>query len=288
MNFIGHGSVGYVYNPPVQCGTCKSNKKHVGKVYANEADFIHEREIHYNIIKSIDPEGYFTPKLLGECKELNFYQLCFEYSGEQLSYKNFKPSMMLSPSLPVYYGLTQLAKYGFCHMDLRHMNLLFNKDVNKIMIIDFNMIEHFNKIYTPMNKTIMQEFGLYVAPEFFIARNVYYQTGKVPSQNKFMDELGNDIAYMASTCYLGDVITESFLENDYHDMIRNNSFSSIKKESYSKIDVYMLGVCFLNMLSETRQPPEEKVVNLLVQMLRPNVFERIDPFQLYEQMKKII
>lgn len=285
MTFIGKGNTGQVFRPPLECGSCRSDNLHVGKIYAFEFDYQSELDIHQNLISGMDPDGYFTPSLLGECFEPPMMQLCFSYAGDVLTDKNFHAQMITKEALPVFYGLTVLAKYGYCHLDLRESNVTYNDVQNKIMLIDFNSMEAFKDVYHPVNKNIISAVMYHSPPEFIIANHVMFQKkSTIPEADTYMDLIGDDIVYTAGKCFMGSMLTSDFLRKDYTDMIQKHSFVEIKKESLHKIDLYMLGMLFLLLLSRRGEAPPKKVARLLLQMIRPNVFERIDPFRLYQRV----
>jgi len=289
MQHLGKGSTGTVFTPPLECGTCKSDNTHVGKMFAHEYDYNNELEIHENIISVIDPDGEFAPPLLGQCFIPPLMQLCFAYGGETLSKDIFRPFMMKEPSLSVYKGISILAKYGYSHSDIKTSNLTYNKNTGKLMLIDYNLLGLFKNTYHPENQYIRDETRLNAPPEFMIAKYLKYDKKSVtPSGKTYMNILGNHIAFMAQQCHMQDLLSPEFLERDYLDMTYKYKFSQIKKESYSKIDVYMLGITFLYLLYKRREAPPADMQDILVQMIRPNVFKRINPHFLYEQVRQMI
>ena len=71
--YLGKGTYGCVYSPPVKCNHNLQQENHavihnnVGKIFFNKEDAEDEYEVTMKYVNTIDPEGLFTNKFLKKC-----------------------------------------------------------------------------------------------------------------------------------------------------------------------------------------------------------------------------
>ena len=213
--FLGSGTYGCVFNPPLKCSDPKKSKltlnpRNVGKVYFRVQDFEDERDIMKKVSKEVDPEGIFTVKFSGDChiskpppevlatasegcKRLqgNEYQIMYPDGGSDLKqfYNKYreKPRKffdLFKAMKPIFAGLSVLDKKKLIHNDIKPANMLYNPKLKKITLIDYGMMSTYKDIFRHYSGT-NDAFYMYYPPEYRIINNIV-QTNECTSVSSVM------------------------------------------------------------------------------------------------------
>ena len=164
--YIANGSSGCVLKPPIACknntNSTKQTENSITKIFDNTQ--IKDDEIYIQkIIEKIDPNNYFTIKLISDCDiDINSYpatelinctnfidtkkqfsQIIYEDGG--LSIDDYiddisLPAIELKFFERIFKGLTVLENYGILHLDIKPANIVYNSKIQKMSIIDFGAL----------------------------------------------------------------------------------------------------------------------------------------------------
>lgn len=328
--FISSGSYGCVNDPPVKCETnVDKNKKYykntVGKYFNRSSSALDEYKAQQKI-KEIDSRSEWTLPLYKKCIISDFTKLdeaeqC-EYIGEkgekylQLIFKNggvdldtiidrFSTSSneikmkqflkVFKVIKPVLKGLKILNERGYCHLDIKPGNILF--DGKKLSVIDFGLLTKSENIY----KSTSQQFLLfsypYYPPEFKLFGQWLNKKDKM-KKNTFINSFKKNIDTSDA-----NIIWPEFDENlsHFHAILSHHTdnFTSttlMEKEFLSfkeKIDIYSFGFTLLEFYQSmiVRDNMITLLIhNLLLKMIKLNPYERIywdKIIEEYEMIEKV-
>jgi len=188
-NYIAKGTYGCVIKPSFDCNNNKKITNSVAKLFIFKEDW--KKEIQENnIIKNLDSTNKFTIKMLNYCeissdflnKNVNninkcdknnkeiIYQIIYEDGGIDLRKlfqdipNNFDYNNFLNKLKEIFQGLIILKNNNLCHRDIKLDNLLYNKNNNKISLIDFGLMVNFDDIYNYDNFNIYLYNNSYYYP----------------------------------------------------------------------------------------------------------------------------
>ena len=159
--YIANGTYGCVLKPPLSCkGSKKDISDTITKIFDNEYEKNQEVLIHNKIVKKIDPNNYFTVKLIDDCKinisdypknelskcsnfktnTLKYLQIIYENGGISLDdylrdAKN--PLIDFKYFERIFKGLVELNKNKSSHLDIKPSNIVYNYKKNKMFLIYF-------------------------------------------------------------------------------------------------------------------------------------------------------
>ena len=194
--FIGTGTYGCVFYPPIKC-IDGQKKKGVGKIFTNKYEQESEEMIGHKI-KKIDNKGQYlnimTDKCnvdpkdlldnLGDCEHVDetdshddlmnkHSQLIYKEKGVDL-HKIFKSNYEFNvfdkatseQIMNLMNGVKLLQKHNLAHMDIKPANILITK-TNKLLLIDFGLVTKLNNIYDIYkNEHILEYTYIIYPPEF--------------------------------------------------------------------------------------------------------------------------
>ena len=241
-------------------------------------------------------------------KSLN--QLMFKFGGDDLDkimngmkksnseiktynkYKDLHFDTIISLVLPLVKCIVKISKYGYVHSDIKPPNVLYNKQSNKLYLIDFGLLQK-QRYITQSGSTLSFKY-LYYPPEFIIMTNL--RAGIRDPERLYNDVLENFEFYEYDT-YI------KFLDfADYEKRVKEFikyvlivPLETIEKEllkSYiKKLDVYSLGMSLTEMIYVTNIDNTFKVKNeelyksfvnnVLIHMINPDPRYRFTPDEAY-------
>ena len=213
----------------------------------------------------------------------------------------------------LFLGLTKFIEAGVVHHDLKHLNIVYNTETNRINIIDFGLMTSIDEIKTESENS---EYGFAkwhwsFPPEIiFYNKNNYEslasgkKTMKQKEYLKFLKEIENPDS---SINYFITVTSKNYIEHskekptevlkhleEYHKMleyIKPNTYNAFLDKSIITIDSYGLAHSLIYVLNETKDLIDSKMTDdlhfLFYNMLNFNVFERvaiIDAMSRYEDI----
>jgi serine/threonine protein kinase len=258
--FLASGAYGCVYDPGVPCKRKAKNKEKPGttpivtKLFISKQEAINE-EKQNNLMAKIDPRGLFTIRSFGQCaysegsiskeelekcdlsdsdddepisKKLT-RQIVYEHGGITMNkaVKLYPFDELFRAIGPIFQGIVSILDRNLVHMDINHVNIVYNKTSQKMSLIDFGFCRPLNRVYYKNYSAFMFDYR-YMPPEFSNALKHYRKIDHDPMSN-YRELLG--------LCYL-----EPALEK------RLTSKKTFEPNTDpSKIDVYMLGCVILQM-----------------------------------------
>lgn len=192
-NYLGKGTYGCVYSPPIRCNDKMTYVENVGKIFFHKEDALEEMHVSEKILNRIDPNGLFTNKLIDTCKiskqdynriVSNKYpenastcnvgedtlQLMYEHKGKSIDEILNAPVEPLEYKyiyyefLPVLEGLQTMIEKKVVHRDIKPANLV--KTANKVLLIDFGLADGFHTIFERESDYILKHNYIYYPPEF--------------------------------------------------------------------------------------------------------------------------
>jgi serine/threonine protein kinase len=199
-DFIGLGSYGCVIKP--------QNGKTILKLFQSEDAY--NKEIEENqLIKEIDSKNDFTVQLVNSekltktnaikeflnkhCSNLfkksipnEIFKIEYENGGIDLHQLFNDKNKDILNSINIYNffkafinifkGIKQLNDKKYTHFDIKHNNIVFNKETNKFSLIDFGLLIETEKIYYSDN-LIYNDYVFY-PPEYTIISYFYFKDKK--------------------------------------------------------------------------------------------------------------
>lgn len=336
---IDQGTYGCVFKPPFKCrDEVKRKKDYVSKLSTRgetNREYKNTERIH-----KIDPMHVFTlpkPKLCQFHEEhLNEIELekCKVFNKD--SYKNYKflqykdagvsldsivkykllntesqQHIFFNKFKTIVYGLYQMNKNKFYHMDIKSGNIMVQPDDLTMKYIDFGLSGYM--------KDIMKQYSIFLSGYFIYPYELILchpkvfdyvkQTGKISTKD-FMD------LYNARNNYGRKVIDKHFIKNGslytstlekellqkYVKDIQLHSYDDFTRRVIEKVDVFSLGIVLLFSYvysnkhrldlkqQDAKSSPLLKSLYILIKgMLEPYYKNRMTAKQVYDYyMKNII
>lgn len=299
--FLGSGTYGCVFTPPVPCKTKSTQKQkqnrtdghQVGKVFTDHNAFEKERELMRYVVQHLDPKGEFTVTLQSTCLTRayklpstakatshcstiadNQGQLIYRNGGRDLDdYCKASPTLrrflaVFRAMLPVFKGLVTLKNAGVIHNDIKPGNMLIHVTKHKVKLIDYGMMEKHAVLFRSY-EAIKDALYIYYPPEYKLHNHLITTTKK--------QDLFNHVQQMLQKTFHGNMdIFDAFGVN-YSEDIRQSieklgSMRTLRAKQTalrriaSRIDVYQLGMS-LAMLMQS--------MNLLHSQQRNSTLRRI-------------
>jgi len=296
---IATGTYGCVYDPGVSCKRKAINKEKpsdktpiVSKLFLTPREAVLEDRLN-KIVEKIDPDGLFTLRSFGQCaypkgsisdKQLkkciglpdaNVHQIVYEHGGIPLSkaIKLYTFEEMFVALGPVIKGLVKLKNNGMVHMDIKHENIVFNRNTRKMSLIDFGLCRPMNRVYYKSYSAFMYAYS-YMPPEFANAQKGYRNPAHDPMDN---------YKELLDMCYL-----EPIIEKKLH----ANARTFATNTDPAKIDVYMMGAVILqmacvynNVFNQSKRG--QAITNLVEKMLCLDASKRPTPEEALQMYNKI-
>ena len=275
MSYIAEGTYGCVFTPPLKCEK-KTNKSQIGKIFQNKAT-MEEEKVLAEKIHNLDKEGKWTVRYFGDCivniqniqenNDINkcnlidlktatdIHQLIYNNGGIDLdklinnNLNNFYIDDLIELFLPLLKGLVVLNNQKLIHCDIKPSNILYNSELNKLYIIDFGLLTAYNEIGTIEKDYLLEHSYPYFPPEFKIYSKLILHESNI----NILDILCNYNFYNKKT-YIDfmsqfiDIPTEINLLIAKSSQNKDLFKEKFNKEYVSKIDVYSLGMTFIEII----------------------------------------
>lgn len=203
--YVARGTYGCVLAPPVPCADGKlaahtTNENVVSKVFHSRHSMEDEAVSYKRLVKEIDPKGFFTVKLFGQCsvnigsipsKEVaackyntteeddadryikigldpDLTQLLYDNGGKALNTVRGKGMFkkILFAMRPLFRGIVSMARTGMVHQDIKPPNVVYNKKTDRMFLIDFGLSANHDDIYKTDHINILQYRYPYFPPEY--------------------------------------------------------------------------------------------------------------------------
>ena len=327
--YANNGTYGCVFRPGVSCKRKKSNanfvkydRNTISKVFANTKLSKDEIKLHNQIVDKIDPEGFFTVKLLDKCNiETNNFP-----PAEIKKCKNFEQSDITKPKLPqilyeyggfdllkaarmfpfeeifialtrVFGGLVTMKQKGYVHLDIKPENMVYSDETKKLALIDFGLATTTNDLYIKENSNTFEHPYVYYPPEFPLIAN---KMAKI----KICEEMQNTIYLIKYVDYWNKNFMSLYpscprliaeVKNLYQSLIRNVEGDMYMPE---KVDVYMLGASIIELFyicekhnnTSIAMNPDfyTEVIRLCSGMIAISPSKRLSPEEAYEKYKLVV
>lgn len=316
--FLGEGTYGCVFKPPVTCKNKPTTSGVVGKVFKSEKEFKKEVEIN-EIVKRVDPQRKFTLPMMdtcrtkyfeskdqvGQCKLINnpydstgFSQIIYKDGGE--NFKSIMNKIQGSPGAfvkimkmlkPILQGLVKLQSAGYVHQDIKPQNMLIKN--NKAYLIDFGLVNMAQNIYREEQRYILEYNYPYYPPEYklWVYRNSFSTFYNKVIRNYQFETIINNKKYN-----LTQVMQRIGI--DFKKELK--SLFQKKAMNVGKIDIFSLGVVILELYvwsglyekefdKNTRAyQVKEALCKLIKSMIRLDVTKRVDPIALLPIYKSLM
>jgi len=277
MPYIAEGTYGCVFTPPLKCEK-KTKQTQVGKIFQNKATMEEEKVLAEKIHK-LDKKGKWTVPYFGNCTtnikdasitdNVNDCKWITKYTTnvEQLIYQNggmdlhqlvvnfkllddhFFIDDLIQLFVPLLKGLEDLNDQKLTHCDIKPPNMLYNFELNKLYIIDFGLLTAYNEIGTIEKDYLLEYSYPYFPPEFKIYSKLILHKSNI----NILDILYNyslyDIkSYIHFMSQFIDIPTEINLLIAKSSQNKDLFKEKFNKEYVSKIDVYSLGMTFIEII----------------------------------------
>jgi len=208
--YVDSGGFGCVFRPSIPCPGKKQKNNTISKVFKEKSDS--DKEWYESkIIKEIDKNNKFTLSPIDYCKitrkdikNINScgYKWSMLNSWPQIIYpdggislhsqkiQNYNFLDLLNSLTPIIDGLIIIKNKGYCHHDIKPLNIVYNHSKNKSSLIDFGLLEPLKNIYKKSNYSDLQHRYIYKPPEHRLYSYYVYE------KNIFINN--SDINYIAN------------------------------------------------------------------------------------------
>lgn len=311
MPFLGNGSYGCIYKPPLKCvGNSSSsstyNKTKVGKVFERYSEYEIEKALQDKFRKYLLSYEKYCDVPIREIKDCPLIsnnnntsdgtkpQLIMPYGGDSLEKIISKRVLSLKECEYILLGfekvmknVEELYKQGYIHQDIKPDNILYDKKKKILHLIDPGIMIKKNKIYHKDNVLISAKY-FYFPPEYklydskisladYVNTSIDIFSQKVVVNNKlllFIDEF------------------QSRLKMNYEKELRDGFVAFKKSKRYnkyvSKINSYQLGiVLFYICLGCPKIIKHQGQIDLLKNMMHPNPDKRISLCRAIKEYKRV-
>jgi serine/threonine protein kinase len=318
--YIDNGTYGCVFKPSFPCNSSKKYDGTISKIFYSKIEANKE----YNessVISNINTKNEFTIKPIDKCiinknkintselskcgikwqNDNDFVNIIYLDGGESLSRINIGDEKTLLKILynftHILKGLQKLDKTGFAHLDIKPANIVYNRQTNRLYLIDFGLLKKTNDIYNNNeNMYILQHPYDYYPPEF----QIFSHSNEI-KKNKIMMKYYLDI----NTSYIKDNLWKSanksfgynndkFKIDDSILQILNLSKGSITNLFSKKIDIYGLSISMLMLIVNSpityfsNKKLFKKILDWISNASNPNPFYRYDINQSLKEWYNII
>lgn len=328
--FVGQGSYACVFYPLIKCNNADYDKtkypKTVGKVFKENKLSHVEDEYHIvKKIKKIDPKNEFSVEFFGKCEVStlnfkksdekdkcndlylnNYQQLIYAYKGVDLTRlpKNIKIENIFIALKKIMYAINVLNyKNSIIHVDIKPLNMLYNKEDNKIYLIDFGMSIEKKKFMKKYESFLLDHAYPYYPPEFQLYHG-FSTYGSQLTYKFFIDiyerkidfiELENTFTKYGFINYNNYCLSNlKKIYNIYKKTYKKYKHEGIKKLFYktlNKVDIYSLGISMLELIDKYPNMDEDKKKNIVIfvsKITNFNPFDRLSGQEALNEYNKII
>lgn len=311
--FIGKGTYGCVFDPPLLCDGEKKHREGVGKVFSVETH-ADEDEYSSNKFESIDKKSKYTIPVVSKCKvpiqntkyiqdEFHkcdkkgtlYYQLILKEKGTDLKAQVEKSVVSITFSdyldgfINLAEGLVLFSKHQYCHRDIKLSNIILTDKPHTLKYIDYGLSCAYKDVYNIENSDFALKYDYpYYPPEF--KYYYFYQTSKkgIVKTEIMRKVRANYIQYESIFSDIGLDLTTML--TDYESELNNDLSKDIVKNT-NKVDVFSLGMSLLMVYSafkydiDTSQ--KQKLYEIIKQAVAFNYRSRFTPQQFVVALKTL-
>ena len=285
--FLGEGTYGCVFDPPLQCSTeTARHPSGVGKIFENEEE-LQDEENELMKIKVIDPTGKYSVHMKKKCKvksssieKSDHFDKCSKFniaSKKKSLYdqiilkdkgvdlykfagKKFKFMDIIDGVINAAEGLVEFEKKKYCHRDIKPSNIIVTQPSNNILFIDFGLSIDYDDIYD-FNESweILTYSYFYFPPEFdFCAHQILDSNDYSALLDKIYRKY-KDIIILFN--YIGinyDTLQSQFetfykylymTSKDVFDKKKDEETFQVFKEYSNVVDVFSFGITLLELIT---------------------------------------
>jgi|TARA_Y100000389_G_C17469496_1_gene528997 serine/threonine protein kinase len=207
--YLGKGTYGCVFSPPLNCVDDDNQTQHVGKIFFNKEAAEEELKVTNSYVKSIDPEGEFTNMFVKQCdltkqkfeeilkknpqflednvnlieecsvNEEQTIQLIYMHKGESLekiiNEKVIQPleyKEIFYYLLPLIKGLVKMDDKKIMHRDIKPDNIIRTENKH-ILFIDFGLAIEYDKAFMEEEDYVLGHNYPYYPPEFNLRNELF-------------------------------------------------------------------------------------------------------------------
>ena len=313
--YTNNGTYGCVFRPAISCKGELLDKNTVSKVFKNpKISSEEEVKIHNNLVNHIDPDGYYTVKLIEDCpvemqsfkpsevkkcnnftsrdfQEKYLQQIVYEYGGIDLmqASRKFSFEELFKALERVFVGLQKLEINKYIHADIKPENMVYNNTTGKLSLIDFGLATKTNKLYQQDKLFMLCHPYQYYPPEFPLIAN-----GFLGKQRYFAKQ---NVIKLETLL----IALRKYKIPEVEDLIDQMNRNIINPDVFDyphKTDVYMLGASILELIylcdvHNTLDIGKNKIfysnVFLLIgNMIEPEPGDRFTPDEAFDRYKEVV
>lgn len=301
--YIASGTYGCVTGPPVRCieNTTKDDtcyKKSVGKLFEYH-EFADEEYEKQRIIEAIDTTSDFTLPLIRKCvvnryiptqcefeklphrvytqliyekggKDLNAYVKGYAYDEPNKRHRAFVKAF--KAFRPLIQGIHKLSSAGYCHLDIKPANILFNG--KRTVFIDFGLLKDVQSVFTYDSLFFLEYDYPYYPPEFKLYTLI--KTGKNKcSYDKFKSAFLNNLnGYVDFTAKHDAALKALYTKfSKEHGLTKKHLDQSFKGFA-DKIDLYSLGISLMYMYNNMKATDMPLIAGFIDRLCDLNPYTR--------------
>ena len=342
---IGQGAFGCVHKPQMKCKDKSRNdativSKLMTRKDANQElgeysliDFADEKQEYYLGIPddcNIDDKNAANLMAIAQCRGFeanqvdNYKLLLMKYGGKDLDdfgreVKKWKKTPENIKKIELFWlevsrlfrGLNALKKNGIVHHDLKHPNIVYNPESNRINLIDFGFMTDKGSI---INKCKDSDYWLAQKHHWSFPIEIVlwnkktynrYANGTVSKLSKDISSVSNEISNQMG--YFFDCITDFKPGTaEYKNITRKtitqffNLSMNLDKQEYNKfinksvatVDSYGTGIALMYMLKLSKHLLHtdfaKRAFLLFKNMVHPNLYSRYDTDMLMNEYEQLL
>jgi serine/threonine protein kinase len=209
----------------------------------------------------------------------------------------------------LFYGIKIFHDNGFIHHDLKHQNIVYNQEENRINFIDFGFMTQKKKV---INAAKNSKYWLsdnhhwsFPLENVFWNKNAYMKYTNNATARADASKLAKSIG---TNCYafFQTIVPVNYPKSDLNKLIimtgtrtidlmndfHRSKYNEFLEKSVDTIDSYGLGMGLTYVLQRSKHllPSElyENLYNLIMEMTNPNLFARLTPDQLLAKYEDIL
>lgn len=342
---IGQGTYGCVHKPQLKCkDKSRKNDTTVSKLMTrkdanqelgeyNLIDFADEKKEYYLGIPddcNVDGKNAANLMAIAECRDFepkqveNYKLLLMKYGGKDLDdFSNEVHTWKKTPEnvnlielfwlevSRLFRGLNAFKKNGIVHHDLKHQNIVYNKETNRINFIDFGFMTDKDSI---INKSKNSDYWLsqqhhwsFPIEIVLLNKDTYnrYADGNVYTLANDLasvtDDLSDQLGYFfecvsdfkPNTTEYNNV-TGKFIRKFFKlsKNLNHTDYDNFINKSVDTIDSYGVGIALLVMLRKSKHLLDKtfsmRAFTLFMNMVHPNVYSRIDTDVLMNEYEDLL
>ena len=306
--FLGKGTYGCVFDPPLLCKNESMRRKGVGKIFVNKSNFLDEKK-HLNTIATIDKDKKYTIQFHHICKVLDndikkkdefqkcnkksykYYQIILNEKGEnlnnELKTKDLSFKKILTGFINLSKGIVLFGHNNYCHRDIKSDNIIVTDKLQIFKFIDFGLSCDFKQVYDmTLSEYLLKYDYSFFPPEF---KYYYYITKSISIKKShiYSNYKDNEIYFDSINLNLSDNIDKYF--NDIQES-KDLYFKEIIN-NINKVDVFSLGMVLLKMYHLQHENIDiqfhKDIINIITNSIHFDYRKRYTSEQLLSELNKL-